>query len=457
MKPINYHSLLESFPPSNILAEDSEILPDELELQRQWFCGDFGTEFVANESGHKVRIKQMGFWNHSAGPDFVHCCVEIDGVEHTGAIELDTSAKHWELHGHHRNATFNEVILHVVFCENNPILHIRTLDQKHVPQVIIRQKPSSPMTWPQESQLQLTHLGRCSQPLASIPTARCEQILKAAVEYRIERKAKRIRTIAELHSCDQSLWLQLAEVLGYRYNANTMVTLAHRIPISQLVGRPVQQVHAILFGAAAWLHPEIHEEAPVDSQKWLQSQWQTWWQLRQEFEFSENKQLHWTLGRARPVNHPQRRLAALALIAEQWKLVKQHYKAGTLSTFLTTLEDNFWSLHYTLTSKQASRPMALMGKSKANEWLVNFSLPLQIFEDRPGAIEKYYALPAPVASERVKRAHHRLFGEHPDKHLFLKKAWHHQALLQIYQDFCMEHIPGCEDCPFPEQLLDWSR
>ena len=61
--------LAESPPPP---------LPGELEVQALWFDGQFGGQFITDD-GRTVRIVQFGEWNRTAGPDFLHCAVEIDG------------------------------------------------------------------------------------------------------------------------------------------------------------------------------------------------------------------------------------------------------------------------------------------------------------------------------------------------------------------------------------------
>ena len=56
----------------------------------------------------------------------------------------------------------------------------------------------------------------------------------------------------------------------------------------------------------------------------------------------------------------------------------------------------------------------------------------------------------------MRRAVLRLFGEDPRSRDFTKKLHHHQGLLQIYEDFCLEDDSACADCPFPERLKEWS-
>ena len=144
-----YSSLLDSIRPLDLLCEGSgysHVLPDELELQAIWFNGQFGRDFVTT-CGKKVLIKQFGFWNRSAGPDFLHAAISIDGETRAGPLEIDTRPSDWEQHGHDVNPSFNETILHVVFEPSHSDHFTRTENYREVPKVLI---PLSRMfnAWP---------------------------------------------------------------------------------------------------------------------------------------------------------------------------------------------------------------------------------------------------------------------------------------------------------------------
>ena len=238
-----------------------------------------------------------------------------------------------------------------------------------------------------------------------------------------------------------------------------MALLAQRLPISELK-KDKAIIPSLLFGVSEYLHPDIHKEAPEDSQEWLEHLWDTWWQHRTQHQLDSNRSIPWVKSGIRPINHPQRRLAALSAIASQWTTFRNLSSQPTkLTEWLTDLADPFWNHHYTLTSKRSEKKLALIGKDRINDLITNHLLPIQIAEQiaekNDHAWQAYLSLPAPAKNEKVNRAHLRLFGNHPDAKLFLKKAWHHQALLQIYQDFCLADTSDCKNCPFPEQLREF--
>jgi hypothetical protein len=123
---------------------------------------------------------------------------------------------------------------------------------------------------------------------------------------------------------------------------------------------------------------------------------------------------------------------------------------------LESLRHPYWDFHYTLTSNPASKRMALIGGTRISDILSNLIFPLLIPEREP-LWRAYCQRSAPLDNEKTKRAALRLFG--PNVTLadsFTSKLYHHQALLQVYQDFCCQDASDCAHCPFPEQLAQWA-
>lgn len=440
----------------NRLAEDPPLdLPDEISLQAIWFNGQFGRKFTTTD-GRAVIIRQFGFWNRTAGPDFLHTAIEIDGEIHSGPLELDTHANDWETHGHDINPAFNDVVLHVIFRDTEHQHFTRSENHTDIPKVVI---PDSivrdALQYPKRATATAS-IGRCYKPLEHMAADAIELVMLAAAKHRCALKAKRLQLVREAHGKDQALWIALAETLGYRPNKQAMSQLAQRMPIEYL-RQHTDLAAPLLFGIANFLHPDIHEQAPNDSQRWLEDLWKTWWKHRSEHELSDARAIQWTRTGIRPINHPQRRLAALAHIAQHWpSFRKLSEQTESLIDWLEKLDDPFWNHHYTLVSKRVDRRLALIGKDRIRDLLINHLLPLRIIQNDTSAWSHYLKLPAPATSEAINRVSTRLFGQRHDKKQFLKKAWQHQALLQIYQDFCLEDTSDCDTCPFPEQLRQLS-
>jgi len=436
----------------------------EIELQARWFAGEFGRAFTTT-GGQAVRILQFGHWNRSAGPDFTEAAVEIDGEKRAGAIEIEIDAAGWEAHGHATNPGFDEVVLQV-FLRQPKGERFYTRNSRHQEIAQVRLDPAvviqsgAAFNWLPEARL-----GRCAAPLAEMSRERIESLFVGAAQFRLMQKANRLKAIADAHTENQALFQAVAETLGYRHNKVVMAILAQRLPMKDLRRFEPIEREALLFGVAGFIGHEQFESADPDARTYLKSLWDHWWKLRGDFEPEAEKQLAWTLGGVRPTNHPQRRVGALAALANRWtsfRSLATGESAGKtlwpkqLRDFLSGLEHDYWQRHYTLQSKPAKSSMALIGKDRVQDILGNLLFPLALRE-RSDAWQTFRELPGSVSNESLRRATLRLFGEdHPDAADFSKKYYQQQALLQIYRDFCLEDTSECEECPFPEQLRQWG-
>ncbi len=136
------------------------------------------------------------------------------------------------------------------------------------------------------------------------------------------------------------------------------------------------------------------------------------------------------------------------------RALRESGDAAAIGGFFARLHDPFWEMHFTLASKPAAKPMALVGESRVTEMLVNVFLPLAIGTDER-RWQGYTTLRAPLSNRRAETAATRLFGENPRGREMLKSAALQQGLIQVYEDFCMQDASDCAHCRFPEQLAQW--
>jgi hypothetical protein len=190
---------------------------------------------------------------------------------------------------------------------------------------------------------------------------------------------------------------------------------------------------------------------------YLREVWERWWPVRTEFERLALAPHDWRLAGLRPMNHPQRRLAALARMVVAWPRLRKIGDGGDvrlLTDFFENLRDDFWERHYTLTSRETAKPMALVGRTRVVEMLANVFIPLAFLE-RPDVWNEYARLPAALDNRRVNIAALRLFGGDGNGAAFTKTVALQQGLLQIYEDFCMQDATDCALCQFPQRVEEW--
>lgn len=419
----------------------------ERELQARWFGGEFGTTFTGTQ-GQEVEIVQFGVWNHEAGPDFSDCAVRIDGGEAVrGSIELDWDARDWEFHGHAGNPEFEGVVLHVFVASGNTEFFTRTIAHRNVVQVRIDPR-NAPLLKPANEAD--ARPGLCAEALAAMPD-NGKEVLEAAAMYRLHRKATRFRKLAHAHGEEEALYQQIAEAFGYKANRLPFMLLAQRLPLRRLL-RAKEEIEPLLFGLSGFLSLKQPPEAAGDTRGFLRAMWENWWRLRGEQERLLLSEKDWKTAGQRPQNHPQRRVAALAQTLRNWPALRRCFHrqdAPEVRRFFTDLSDPYWDFHFTLTSAPAAKRVALVGETRIHELLVNVFYPV-FAEERPELWEDYLALNAGLENRRAAIAAARLFPSEAIRKTVLKSAAHQQALMQIYEDFCVQDCSNCRACPFPD-------
>ena len=433
-------------------------IPNELELQARWFAGDFGKQFVST-AGEKIDVIQFGVWNREAGPDFRDAAVCVNGGEPVrGCIEIDLIDRNWETHGHARNPAFEETVLHVFVEKSDREFFTRTKSNRNVPQVCI-----DPTMLPDafSTNIPLARSGRCQSPLKDLPEERVKSVLDAAAQFRLQQKAARIRRKIDNRGRDEALFQELAAALGYKENKLPFTLIAQRLPL-KLLREKAEDSEAMLFGLAGFLEAPDLGVFEKSTREYVRKLWDRWWPHRDEMQRMILPAKVWKISGTRPVNHPQRRLAALSILAQEWarfrRMLAKTLTGGTPATtddFFSGLDHPFWKFHYTLTAEASPKAMALIGESRVAEILANVLFPFWLSENVdvwPG----YSKLAARLSNRRLQTAATRLFGSDPRRSQFLKTVLHQQGLLQIYEDFCMQDNSDCAQCPFPEQMAKWA-
>ena len=261
----------------------------------------------------------------------------------------------------------------------------------------------------------------------------------------------------ENHGRDEALFQEIAAALGYKENKLAFTLLAQRLPLGFL-RKQSDVAEATLFGVAGFLEAPDLAIYTGETRGYVRGLWDRWWPHRDGMQRLVLPAKLWRLSGTRPLNHPQRRLGALATLTNAWpsftrSLTKKNAK--TVEGFFLGLRHPFWNLHYTLASDPAAQEMALLGESRIAEILANVLLPFFLAEGA-GVWAAYETLPARLSNRRLETGAARLFGSDPRRSHFTRTIAHQQGLLQIYEDFCLQDDSDCAQCPFPEQMRKWK-
>lgn len=471
------------YHPPRSLREEPPRSPTEMEIQALWF-EQLYQPVLTTDDGRTVEIIQPGFWNHGGGPDFTRAVVRFSEVAAAGPaavsrtsaggqtdvtlgnIEVHLRPADWNAHGHHADHAYDDTVLHVVWeSPGGKAFFPATTAFRRVPQVTLGSQLVAP--WPELQPIcaSLLHRplpgatpGRCSPALARLPSDQVADILRAAGLFRLRQKTRRWYWRQRLTSPRQALHEALAEALGFHANQVPMRLVAQRLPWTKLNPLEPAARLAHLFGLAGFLPNESVTRFQSEPRAWLRKLWEIWWKARGALDYALLPRSQWRLAGLRPLNRPERRLAALAQIVPLVPELLAALKARDAERFSGTLlaiRDPFWEKHATLNGAPLRTPCRLLGEERVHDILINVFWPMVSLEDPDAARVALQNLNA-AANGAARIASQRLLisALTPKQ---AREALVQQGLLQVFRDYCQTDCSQCRDCTFPELVKAWNR
>jgi hypothetical protein len=440
--------------------------PTEHQVQTLWFEQFYRTPLLTDE-GRPIEIIQPGLWNHGSGPDFLQAAFrDAVGQLHVGPVEIHLQASDWASHGHDADPAYENTILHVVWAPSSRAFFPATRKFRRIPQVFLRDQlvapwehllavagPASPAAG-----LPAAKPGLCQREFARLPAERALALLEEAGEFRLRQKAERLHWRAQSAGFTQALWEALAEGLGYHQNKIPFRLIAQRLRPEFLRPLPLPEIQARLFGIAGLLPGGDLKKYSESTRRWLKPRWELWWKVRSECDHAILPRPQWKLAGIRPLNRPERRLAALSHLPSVLPALEktvQKMQPDAFADKLAALRDPFWERLATFSSDPLIRPCQLLGPERAQDLLINVFWPWIAGNNPQAALSHLRILPA-SENHLSKIARQRVLGT-LSLGKKLRTALLQQGLLQIYQDYCLADASQCGQCAFPGLIVSSPR
>jgi hypothetical protein len=150
-----------------------------------------------------------------------------------------------------------------------------------------------------------------------LPEERVHSVLDGAAQFRLQRKAIRIRAKIDNHGPDEALFQEIAAALGYKENKLPFTLIAQRLPL-KILREDLSDAEAMLFGIAGFLESPDLNLYKRSTREYVRNLWDRWWPHRDDFQRIILPPKTWRITSTRPSNHPQRRLAAMSIVAREW-------------------------------------------------------------------------------------------------------------------------------------------
>ncbi|MEI8292710.1 MAG: DUF2851 family protein [bacterium] len=401
---------------NHLVLKEVSARPSEIEIQARLFNGELGTSWRTIE-GEAFEILHFGEWNREAGPDFKGALIRFERTgELSGDIEVDREAMDWERHGHALNPAFAGVVLHLFLDGSGARAFARTLDHRAVPQA--RLLLDGPVECPE------------SQRRDHVALDMALRLVSQAAEFRLRNKHAAHARASSLHGANAALFYAIAAGLGYKNNSIPFLLAAQRAGLSRSAGVSGE---ALLFGLAGFLEPRSFDDADEVTRLYLKPLWDEWWSVRDAMARIVLESKMWKFSGIRPSNHPHRRMGALAAVASGFSSLQSSIRTSGPSAFRSFLENlshPYWQWHWNLRAARLSKPVALIGKDRIIDLLINALLPSLPLEKARVALQE---LRGPLPSGKILRASRWLTGR--VEPALMRTAMDQQGLLQIYTDF----------------------
>ena len=405
--------------------------------------------------GQPLEVIDPGILNHDAGPDFQNAKVKIGNTTWAGSVEIHQKSSDWFTHGHHEDARYNNVVLHVAEKADRPVI---TQDGQTPPQMELEVPAYLETNY--KALCHTTDYPRCHRVIPRIDTFTVHGWLNALLCERLEQRAETVARRVKTANGDweQAFFATLARNFGFGINGDAFEEWTRHIPL-QAVGHhrdDLFQIEALFLGQAGLLDidtipQKYREEAANDGY---------YPRLKQEYDYLAHKfslqpmdAEAWKFLRLRPQNFPHVRISQLArLYYDQRAGFSRLLEAKTieeLHAMLSTHATTYWESHYTFGCPSYKNAKTL-SKASLNLIVVNTVVPVLyaygITHAQDAFRQRALQLLEPIRAENNHIT--RLWDECGIR---AESAADSQALLQLKKEYCDRRY--CLHCRFGYEFL----
>ncbi len=412
----------------------------ELLLHYIWQMKAFLAFPQETTDGQRIEVIDVGVHNTDAGPDFFNVKLRLDGQLWVGNIEIHILSSDWYKHHHEKDAAYDNIILHVVKQADREVRNSRG---EVIPQCELRY----PTDEKQLERLLIDRLSVCNTKIAEQPSLVAETWKHTLLNRRLLRKKEAIDTLLQQSHNDweEALYITLAHNFGFHTNGLPFELVARQTPLAYLRKHRdnLFQLETLILGQSGLLG---------------RGEGTYWQRLQTEYAFLQKKfslqpvnGTLWKMGRMRPQNSPLVRLAQFAALMQQSeglfaKIIHTSDVRELRELFAVRVSDDF--------ATGIGSAAYAIGKSSIDILLINTVVPYKFAYGKAHnnlrlQEEAFNILQTLAAEKNHILDQWNLLGIHA------KNAADSQALIHLYQDYCITH--RCMHCDVGYQIFTTSQ
>lgn len=422
------------------------IMKEDL-LHYLWRTRKFKQTELYSTEGEAIHIQTTGEHNLDAGPDFSNARVHIGDMLWAGNVEMHIKASDWYRHRHEKDAAYDNVILHVVYEEDQPVF--RKSGQR-IPCLEIKNLiPLNIMNTYQRLQHNEYWIP-CQSQLSSVKSITKNLWLDRLLVERLESKTRDIDRALQLNvnNWEETFYQFLAKNFGNKVNTVPFEQLAKSLPLS-IVSKhknSLFDLEALFFGQAGMLSDSLKDDYPVRLR-------QAYHHLKHKYKLSPILPASWKFLRMRPANFPTVRIAQFAMLIHQsnhlFSKVLAAKNCKEIEHMFELKIANYWRDHYRFDKASVIRKKSL-GKTTIHLLIINTIAPFLFHygKAKDNALLKEKAL---SFLEDTPTERNNIISQWQTLNMPAESAYQSQALLQLKKSYCEQK--DCLRCRIGHEIL----
>ncbi len=418
-------------------------------LHYVWKFRLFERTALQTTDGVELEIYTAGLHNTDSGPDFHNARIRIGETTWAGNVEIHINASDWQKHNHTNDNAYGNVILHVVYNNDAPVI---LPDGRQIPTLELKNRIPDDLYARYHNLIygEKTIIP-CEASIAKLDDFTLRTWFTRVLIERLEKKSATAIAALEANRGDweETFYQFLAANFGFKVNALPFELMARSLPQNILAknkNNPLA-IEALIFGQAGMLTYELEDEYPR--------------KLKQEYDFLRKKynltpiEKHlWKFMRLRPQNFPTIRLAQFAaLVVNSNHLFSKVLDIRDVKALPALFEgitvNSYWDNRYRFDKPSKPSPKNL-GTASINVLLLN-TLALFLFSYGKYHQQEYYISRSLKLLESLPGEQNQIIDDFKAIGIKAGSAFESQALLELKNYYC--NYKKCLQCSVGNKIL----
>lgn len=414
-----------------------------------WQFQYFDKTDLRSSTGEEIVIFDPGFRNSHSGPDFFNAKVRIDSIEWAGSVEIHIHASGWREHKHQEDAAYENVVLHVVWEENEKIIR---KDGTLLPTLELKKRVPPSFVLQYKRIIHSRTRIPCANAFPSVPGIIRISMLDKALMARLEKKATVVLDALKKNNGDweETCYQMLCRNFGFKVNTDPFLQLAQSLPYRLLMkhGDRLEQIEALIFGQAGFL-----QETIADEYYRLLKREYALLAKKYHLERLQMRKAQWRFLRLRPANFPTIRLAQLASVL--------YHKKNLFSAIISTTSwkemiplfsvkpSAYWLYHYRFFKKQ-KKEIPSLGKMSIENIVINSIVPMLVAYGKAKDDQRFTDRAVQLLQDTPSEKNN-ILESWEALGLVSRTAFDSQAMIELHNSFCLRR--RCLECNIGFALL----